>query len=494
MNKKQLILFSLISLMFTSGIYLWSSIFTDSTSDDESTQFSSNPDLVKTANSIPFDYYQDIEIGKDYIYNVTSFGADSEWNNFSGGKADWKTDTNEQIYINFTGFFDRDTNVPGDTFPDTEMPWINISIFESGALLNYTNVNVSNSEVSRNLGLGFANFQPGFLITVNHTEWIKSNATTEANSVSAQVTIEETYNFLYFRFEQNGIIDNKTELIYDKITGLLVDANITIGNYHLELFWEGYAMDFEVEYVYNINKFGPPGYGFWYDLAYTYKDTYALRTDSWVLVNFTGYYNEDPLDSWDFDAFNDQEKRPWLDIEAVYDGVSGPITTMALSNVSNQEASVQMALGIGSLVSGFLLITINNDSFDLQSSLSANGALLNGKTSIIETDLTTKIKFEHNPGAYLQDTYLIYEKRTGLLLWADTRSGENYHLVMTIDDYIPWTEASSKLSPSDNDDDDDDKEKGEQAIPSFPLIIVFGIISTISLIMILRVKKTLKDL
>ena len=137
MNKKQIVLFSLISLMVISGTCLWSSIFIDNISDDVSTQSASKVNLVRTANSIPFDYYQDIEIGKDYIYNVTSFGIDSVWNNFTGGQTDWKTDTNEQIYINFTGFFDRDTNVPGDTFPDTEMPWINISIFESGALLNY---------------------------------------------------------------------------------------------------------------------------------------------------------------------------------------------------------------------------------------------------------------------------------------------------------------------------------------------------------------------
>ena len=70
------------------------------------------------------------------------------------------------------------------------------------------------------LGLGIADFQPGFLITVNHTDWIKANATIEANSASAGIMIEESYNFLYFRFEQNGIINNITELIYDRFTGL----------------------------------------------------------------------------------------------------------------------------------------------------------------------------------------------------------------------------------------------------------------------------------
>ncbi len=493
MNKKGILVIICTSIMLLGAIYFNSKPPITNINEDKTPSSIYSDNLRQAA--IPNDFYQEINLGENYIYNVTGFGLDAKWTNYTGSPdVNWKTDPGEQILVNFTGFYNRDPSVPVDSFPDTDMPWMNISIFEdkSGPSLNYTNANVSNSEVARNLKLGFSGFQSGFLIKVNHTDWLTANATLEANGASgpkADLTIEETYNFLYLRFEQSGIINNKTELIYDRVTGLLVWANITVDNYHIELFWEGYVLDFEKIYVYDIQTFGPPGYAFWHDLAWpsTYKDTWALRTGSWIHVNFTGYYHEDPLDQWDFDDFTDQEKRVWLDIKAIYNGDSGPITTMSLNNISNQEAVNSMTLGVGNLVPGFLLITINNDSFDLSGSLSSNGALFNGKTSIKETDLTIKITFEHNPGAFLQDTYLIYEKRTGLLLWADTRSGGNYHLIMTIEDYTPWTESTSRPY-SEDDDDDDDKKKKQQAIPSFPLLILIGVVFTMSLILIFKTK------
>ena len=256
MTKNQLILFSIITVMIFGGVYLFSSIqFNTPDKEIEANHFPNSYD-IKTAGNLPFDYYQDIEIGKNYIYNVTSFGADSTWINFTEGNTDWKIDAGGQIFVNFTGFFNRDPDdTQGDTFPDVDMPWMNLSIFQSGLLLNYTNANVSNSEVSRNLKLGFADFQPGLLITVNHTDWIKANATLEANGASdlkADLTMEETYNFLYFRFQEIGGLNQKTELIYDKMTGLLVRANTTVNNFQIAIFLEDYALSFEREYVYDI--------------------------------------------------------------------------------------------------------------------------------------------------------------------------------------------------------------------------------------------------
>ena len=109
--------------------------------------------------------------------------------------------------------------------------------------------------------------------------------------------------------------------------------------------------------------------------------------------------------------------------------------------------------------------------------------------SYTETDLTIKIDSKHSASSFFpQDTCLIYEKYTGILLWTDTTI-ENYHLKMKLENYNLPIESIQSIT--DDDDDDDDKEKAEQVIPSFPLIIIFGIISTISKIMILRVKKNL---
>jgi hypothetical protein len=497
MDKNRLILYSLITVMIFGGLYLF--YYMPLSDQNEENKKNQSPDtyIIKSAETIPFDYYQDIEIGENYIYNVTSFGADTTWINFTEDTTDWKTDAGGQIFVNFTGFFNRDPDDDqGDTFPDVDMPWINISIFQSGSLLNYTNANVSNSEVSRNLKLGFADFQPGLLITVNHTDWIKANATLEANGASdlkADLTMEETYNFLYFRFQEIGGLNQKTELIYDRMTGLLVRANTTVNNFQIAIFLEDYALSFEREYVYDIIEFGPPGYGFYYDLWFTYIDTYALRTGSWIKINFTGYYNRDPLgEPWPgyspYDEFYDSSpKRAWLDIKAVYNGVVSPIVTMSLNNRSNQEASVAFLLGLGPFVSGFLLPSVNNQSYDMKLH-AENGASSIGNTLIYtETDLTIKIDSKHTASSYFpQDTCLIYEKYTGLLLWADT-SIENYYLKMEIENYNLPQDSQTTIS-SDDDDDDDDSSKS-QGISSFPLIILFSLISIASLILIFRMKK-----
>ena len=62
---------------------------------------------------------------------------------------------------------------------------------------------------------------------------------------------------------------------------------------------------------------------------------------------------------------------------------------------------------------------------------------------------------------------------------------------MTLANYTLPTTPSPPAKDDDDDDDDDDKK--EQAIPSFPLIIIFGIISATSLIFVLKMKNKLKQ-
>jgi hypothetical protein len=496
MNKKKILLTVIITTIFISGATLFTSIIIPKTNDAIIRDSPDEPNSLRLANDIPFDYYQEIKIGENYIYNVSSFGADAEWSDFMSSTTDWKTDKDEQIFVNFTGFFEKDPDIPNDTFTDVDMPWINISIFESGGVLNYTNANVSNSEVSRNLRLGFADFQPGFLITVNHTDWIKANATLEANGASglnSELKIEESYNFLFFEFDENGGYNQKTTLIYDRLTGLLVKANTTVGNYYLEIFLESYELSFEREYIYDIIKFGPPGYVFYYDLWFSYIDTFALRKGSWISINFTGYYHRDPKgepsEPWPpYDVFYyTTPKRVWMDIKAIYNGDSGPIETMTLDNRSNQEASVAFTLNIGPFVSGFLLPEINNHSFDMRAQAEQASNSIGNSLIYKETDLTIVIDCKHTSSSFFpQDTYLVYEKLTGLLLYVDT-STPNYHLEMEIENYDLPEEKRITIVDDDNDDDEDSKKA--QNIPSFPLIFVFSIISTVSLILILKMRK-----
>jgi len=71
---------------------------------------------------------------------------------------------------------------------------------------------------------------------------------------------------------------------------------------------------------------------------------------------------------------------------------------------------------------------------------------VNGLVTVEETELTIKITFDQDGGG--QSTYLIYEKRTGILLWVETFVG-SYLLEMTIGDYTPWeSEGENNGTPN----------------------------------------------
>jgi len=435
---------------------------------------------VKGNGIVPPQYSEELDLNGEYIYNVLDFGEDSNWINFSdNSEGEWSTNISDKIRINITGFYNRDPNdVVGDTFSDTDMPWFDIEIFKE-TNLNFTLFNVSNSELARNLKLGFSGFQSGFLIPNNQTDWIKANATLEANGASdltADLTMEETYNFLYFRFDQYGEIQNqKTELIYDKKTGLLVKANTTLGDFKLALSLTNYTLDIETEYKYNVNTFEPLGWAIWTDLWGNYKDIYATGSErGWVLVNFTGFYHRDPL-LWDPDPFKYAGGRPWLDIKVVYQGDVRTDITMQMDNISDSECANNLLISFPGFLSGFLLPTVNNETYDIEAEvIAASWFTVDREFTYEETDLTINMYFICG-GSFPQETRLIYEKITGILLYVDTL-GQNYHLEMNIENY-----------ELDQNGVDTSSE-----IPSFSLIVIVSIVLATTLIIIKINKKKMK--
>ncbi|MFX1589640.1 MAG: hypothetical protein ACFFC1_15930, partial [Promethearchaeota archaeon] len=311
------------------------------------------------------------------------------------------------------------------------------------------------------------------------TEWIKANATLEANGASgltADLTMEETINFLYFRFDQYGEAQNqKTELAYDKKTGLLVKANTSIGNYKLALSLANYTLDIETEYKYNVNTFEPLGWAIWTDLWGNYKDIYATGSErGWILVNFTGFYHRDPL-LWDPDPFKYADGRPWLDIKVVYQGDVRTDITMQMNNISDSECANNLLISFPGFLSGFLLPIVNNQTYDIKAEVIAASSYTDDREfTYEETDLTIDMYFKCG-GSFPQETRLIYEKITGLLLYVDTM-GQNYHLEMNIENYEP--DQNGVDTPSE--------------IPSFSLIVIVSVVLMTMLIIIKINKKKMK--
>jgi hypothetical protein len=345
---------------------------------------------------------------------------------------------------------------------------------------NHTFYNVSNGEAAFNILLGYNAFQSGFLIALNNITELKELALAQDSGfMLGTITVEETCNFVSFDFKQDSGAQNTT-LIYDKITGLLVWAYtemIPITNplgYKLEMSLTNYSLDLETLYIYDILKFG--GAAFWYDWDFNYIDTWTTNPGGLVTINFTGFYPRDINEpNWSLDVFSLDIMRAWFDIEIFYKGYFGPIgPIISLTNISNREAALQMGIGFSAFQTGFLNPLIDNLTLLKEKALNAANL---GEVSIKETELTIGFYYDQI-GGLEQSTHLIYEKRTGLLLWVSTYINP-YFLEMSIEGFTPPQIETLPEQPNNQ-------------IPNFPPIIIVGIVATSIIVIILKLMRKIK--
>ncbi len=412
--------------------------------------FQSAIPIAKANTSIPISYSQDLDINGTYVYNVTQFNNEAGWYNFAGGfEGNWKTNAGGQIKLNLTGFYDKDPFDWGNLFDDP-IPWLDIEILESNVGMlstNFTLNNRSNSEISRALTLGYNVFQPGFLIPNENLTYIKNSALGQADpgglfDITGEVNVEETDNFLYIGFDQIGG-NQKTYMIYDKGTGLLVWAKTSVFGYLLEI----KSLNFTIadNFIYNVIQFS--GATSWYNLTFGFEGDWRTSAGGQIKLNLTGYYNKDPND-WG-NVIDDP--IPWFDIEIIDNSSGILLTNFTLSNKSSSELAWSLILGYNNFQPGFLIPIIDNLTKvkNLALEEADPGGLFDiaGDVNIEETHLTIKISFDQIGGA--QRTYMIYEKHTGLLLWANSSVG-SYLLEMVLENYIPWESDENIPTPRPN--------------------------------------------
>ena len=402
--------------------------------------------FTRAEQTISESYSPNLNFNKPYVYEVVQFGDSTGWYNFTFGlEGEWKTNPGGQIRINLTDFYNKDINDWGNVFRDP-IPWYDIEIYENnlGTLNNnFTLNNRSNSEVARALTLGYNNFQPGFLIPNENLTYIKELALNQSDPggfySTGDVNIEESYNFFYIGFEQIGGLEQKSYLIYDKLTGLLVWAKISVLGYLLEI--KSLNFTLEDNFIYNIIEFsGTTG---WYNLSGGFEGDWNTNSGGQIIANLTGYYNKDPND-WG-NVIDDP--IPWFDIEIVENKTGILTSNFTIANRSNSELGWTFTLGYNYFQPGLLIQIIDNLTRVKKLALQEASGFANGLVSIAETPLTIKIAFEQTDGE--QDTNLIYEKRTGLLLWVYTSIGD-YLLEMAIDDYTPWESTGEEFIPPPN--------------------------------------------
>jgi len=420
--KKYLLIGIFISILAFGTILLISSQLNQKSIGKLNQAKKHESERLNKSNLIPKNYGQNLILGSDYIYNITVFGEDSEWYNFSNDiEGLWSPNSGGQIRINFTGFYDRDPkDLDGDLLPDKNMSWFDVKIYKNITtgqipIFNFSQYNISNHEASMNLRLGFSGFQSGFLVPINNFVWLKNIAkvAAEGNKLNATLEIEESYNFIYFSFSETSGGGQKTELIYDKISGLLVWANTSVGEYKLEFFLVNYSLSFEVPYVYEILEFGDKPVG-WYNFSWGFEGNFSTNIGGNITINFTGFFPRDPNDLYG-DVFPN-DKMAWLNIK-IYNNFSHT-ANFTKNNVSNSECAMILILGYYPFQSGFLIPIMDNISLVKQLALSLQGKTIS--VTLKETNLTLCINFESD----IQNTYLSYEKRTGLLLWTKTTFGD----------------------------------------------------------------------
>jgi hypothetical protein len=185
-----------------------------------------------------------------------------------------------------------------------------------------------------------------------------------------------------------------------------VKADVTIPpNFYSEL-------DTESLYVYNVTKFG--GDLSWLGFDWVSKYNTTTNAGGQISINFTGFYDKDPADI--FNAFG--SPMPYMDIEFIENQGGVLNSNHTFHNVSNGEAAFNMALGYNSFQSAFI-IPIDNLTNLKELALAQDSGYMPGDIEVEES--SNFISFDFKQDSKFQNTTLVYEKRSGLLVWARTK-------------------------------------------------------------------------
>lgn len=190
-----------------------------------------------------------LDFDKLYVYNVSTFEGAAFWYDWDFNYIDtWTTNPGGLVTINFTDYYLKDSGEPVwamDAFPsDIKRAWFNIEVFYKGYFgpigpiisLN----NISNREAALQMGIGFGGLQSGYIIpSIDNITFIEEIALAAANP--GEVTIDETELTIKISYEQVEGLEQKTHLIYEKRTGLLLLVDTFINPYVLEMTINGFS-------------------------------------------------------------------------------------------------------------------------------------------------------------------------------------------------------------------------------------------------------------
>ena len=171
-------------------------------------------------------------------------------------------------------------------------------------------------------------------------------------------------------------------------------------------------LDTDSLYIYNVTKFG--GDLNWFGLDRVAKYNTTTNAGGQISVNFTGFYDKDPNDS--YNAF--ESPMSYMDVEFIENQGGVLNSNHTFSNVSNGEVAFNMALGYNSFQSGFL-IPIDNLTYLKELALAQDSGYMPGDINVEES--SNFISFDFKQDSKFQNTTMVYEKKSGLLVWAKSK-------------------------------------------------------------------------
>lgn len=179
------------------------------------------------------------EIAELVQYKVTDCnetGVNEWWNLAWVKRGDWKTSVNS--IWNFTLSDLEDDNGGYDV--ENPIPYFDMLIADNG-VANFTESNISNSEIAVALSLGYMNFQPGLSVRIDRWDALAQKALEQSQVERswapgtydyADVTITNTSTNVTYEFAQSTGMMQNTTLTYSKTTGRLIYAKTQSSQYY----------------------------------------------------------------------------------------------------------------------------------------------------------------------------------------------------------------------------------------------------------------------
>ena len=401
-------------------------------------------------NTIPFGYYQGLDLNNPYIYNVSQFGNGSAWESFPdiGDQYNytWETNPGGQIKVKFNEFSTSSEKL--DTYnllPGEKIPYVDVNVLKDYGSVLSTNLsvqNISNIEASHNFFIGYNEFKSGFILPYTNMTYIKDLAQDTSSSFSARsgsLNIEETYNFIFIAFTQtNAQTPNAnltTYMTYDKTTGLLVRFFAQYDEYKLNMSLTNYTFDSSQEFDYNIETFESPINITNWDSSDSYGIGYANPTGR-ITFSLIDYYTKTVHDSSVFKGLIPHLDISFIENKSWDNYLTGVlIQNHSIVNISNTELANVMKLGYNDFDSGFLLNTENlSNLINIAKDQNESGEW-EADIVVEVTNLTIQFTFEKLD--LTQNVSLIYDKYTGLLQYAYVNDTNNPNLELEIIDFDP---------------------------------------------------------